>query len=392
MGALWKSLSRKLPWGKRLRDLLEDNMRQQVTKLGFVVTLAVVLVGLAAFVSGNNLLFLLLAALLATLLISGFISRLGLAGLELNITLPEHVVARRRISGRLAVKNSKWLVPSFSLHLTGSPASGLVHELYLPLISAGATLMEPVELLFDRRGVYKDNTFWFSSRFPFGFTHRRAEVCLEQEVLVYPPIDPQPGFEDLFSELAGEIEARQRGRGTDFYRIRPYEVLESVRHVDWRATAHTGDLQVREFAREQEQTVTVFLDLNVPDAQLAWFEHAINCSAFLAWRLHERGSRLRFVTQKFDRRVPEESSVYDVLRYLARVEPVRVDAPFMAATQETTVALTANRTHAAEAGWGRGRILTPEDLPEAQPPATTTAITAATPGPAPGKEDRTSAR
>src|SRR5438270_6641202 len=34
--------------------------------------------------------------------------------------------------------------------------------------------------------------------------------------------------------------------------------FESARHVDWKATAHVRSLQVREFAREQEQTVEVF--------------------------------------------------------------------------------------------------------------------------------------
>ena len=62
---------------RRIREAFEESMRQQITALGFVFTLTVVLVGLAAFISGNNLLFLLLAALLSTLLISGFVSRLG---------------------------------------------------------------------------------------------------------------------------------------------------------------------------------------------------------------------------------------------------------------------------------------------------------------------------
>ena len=57
---------------ERIRDALEGNMRQQITKLGFLFSVTVAVVGLGAFVSGNNLLFLLLAALLATLLISGF--------------------------------------------------------------------------------------------------------------------------------------------------------------------------------------------------------------------------------------------------------------------------------------------------------------------------------
>ena len=45
---------------RRIRESLEESMRQQITALGFVFTLMVVLVGFAAFVSGNNLLFLLL--------------------------------------------------------------------------------------------------------------------------------------------------------------------------------------------------------------------------------------------------------------------------------------------------------------------------------------------
>ena len=52
---------------RRIREAFEESMRQQITALGFVFTLTVVLVGFAAFVSGNNLLFLLLAALLSTL-------------------------------------------------------------------------------------------------------------------------------------------------------------------------------------------------------------------------------------------------------------------------------------------------------------------------------------
>ena len=108
----------------RIREAFEDNMRQQVTWLGFVFTLTVILVGLAAFASANNLLFLLLAALLSTLLISGFVSRLGLAGLELDLVVPPHIAAQRPVSGRLIVRNRKWVVPSCSRHLTGSPGSG----------------------------------------------------------------------------------------------------------------------------------------------------------------------------------------------------------------------------------------------------------------------------
>ena len=57
-----------------------------------------------------------------------------------------------------------------------------------------------------------------------------------RDVIVYPSIDPQDGFEELLISLQGEIASFYRGQGSDFYRIRPYEVLESAHHVDWKAT------------------------------------------------------------------------------------------------------------------------------------------------------------
>lgn len=346
---------------ERLREVLEGNMRQQITRIGFLFSVTVAVVGLAAFVSGNNLLFLLFAALLATMLISGFVSRLGLAGLELNLELPEHVAARRPVRGRLLVKNKKFINSSFSLHLSGSRESGLRDKLYIPVVPARSTLKESVDLWFERRGIHRDNTFYFESRFPFGFTHRRAQVRLEREVLVYPCLDPQPAYEAALARIAGEIESRQRGRGHDFYRIRPYEHLESARHVDWRATAHTGELQVREFTREQDQAVTLFLDLDVPPAQWPWFENAVDCCAFLVWRLNDRGTRLRFLTQRFDRGLPEECTVYDILKYLALVEPVPGARLPLADDRNLSIAISVRENDIADAGWIGARVPGPDD-------------------------------
>jgi uncharacterized protein (DUF58 family) len=291
--------------------------------MGLLFSLTCVLVALAAFSSANNLLFLILAAMLSTLMISGFISRLSLAGLALDFITPDHICARRKFIGRVVVQNEKRWMASFSIHVTAPGNSGLSAPLYFPVIPGGSRIEEPVELLFARRGSYRENNFRFSTRFPFGFAERRMNVLLRREVLVYPSIDPQPGFEELLISLNGEIESFYRGQGHDFYRIRPYEALESARHVDWKATAHTGDLQVREFAREQERSVAFFLDLDVPEQKTDWFEKALDCCAFLAWNIAQRGIRLRFCTQQVDYQIPEEADVYTILRYLATVVPAR---------------------------------------------------------------------
>ncbi len=296
-------------------------VRQQITRAGLLYCAVCAVVALAAFASANNLLFLILAAMLSTMLVSGFVSRLSLAGLELDFVLPEHVTANRRLQGRVVVRNVKRWMPSFSIHLTPTDANSVSSPLYFLVIPGRSSADGPVDVFFPRRGRYRESSFRFSTRFPFGFSERRIQVRMARDLIVYPPIDPQPGFEELIASIAGELEAHARGPGHDFYRIRPYDALESARHVDWKATAHTGDLQIREFAREQELAVEMWLDLDVTDDAREWFERAICMCAFLAWRLTERGARFRLCTQEFDARVPEEADVYNILRYLALVTP-----------------------------------------------------------------------
>lgn len=349
----------------RIQSSLDAAPRQQVTRQGLIFFLTCVLVALAAFASANNLLFLILAALLATLLVSDFVGRLSLAGLELDFQLPAHICARRKQMGRVVIRNTKAWMPSFSIHVTGSPDSGLSAPLYFPIVPSGARVEEPVELFFAKRGSYRQNRFRVSTRFPFGFVERRINVLLAREVLVYPSIDPQPGFEDLLVSLQGEIASFYRGQGHDFYRIRPYEISESARHVDWKATAHTGDLQVREFARDQEQTVAFFLDLNVPPEQAEWFESMIDCCAFLGWNMSLRGSRVRFCTQEVDWQLPEEANIYTILKYLAVVTP-RQGKTLAASHQRNVfqILFSAAPERLVETGWelsaGNLRLLTPE--------------------------------
>ncbi len=310
-----------------LKNSLDKLKHVPLTRAGLAYTATLMVVMLAAFLSANNLLFLILAAMLSTLLVSRFISRLGIAGMELDLKVPEHISARRKVRAVIRLKNLKPWIPSFSIHLAGAADSGFASILYFPVIPGGASLEEPVDLYFRKRGTQRERSFQFSTRFPFGFADRRELVIAKRDILVYPCLDPQPGFEALLAEVTGELEAQQRGRGHDFYRIRPYEALESARHVDWKATAHTGDLQVREFAREQDHRVLIYLDLETPielsPAYEQWFESAVDCAAFLAFRLAGRGARVRFQTQELDVTLPDETDLYTILKYLASVSPMR---------------------------------------------------------------------
>lgn len=308
-------------WWKHLQQKLNGKIRQKITRLGLIYTILTLAVGIAAFVSANNLLFLVLSVLLSTLLISGFVSRLGLAGLEIDVELPEHISAGIPTTGKVRIKNDKTWMPSFSIQLEGSPQSGFSRTIFFPMIPGKAAVDEIVSLTFPHRGQYREDSFLLSTRFPFGFTERRERVAIERDILVYPSLLPLPEFENLLANLDGEISTFFQGRGDDFHRIRPYESRDSVRHIDWKKTANTGELQVREFVRNEQPTVELVLDLTVPSSQKEWLENSIHCIAFLSWSLHERRVPFLFRTQVCELEYSQPSDVYAILRFLALVQP-----------------------------------------------------------------------
>lgn len=354
--------------------LFTGGIRQRITRLGVVYSFATAVVAAAAFISGNNLVFLVLAVMLSTFIVSGLVSRLGLDGLELEFLLPEHVSARRRVPGRVQVSNRKRWLPSFSIHLAGTDTNVFPTVLYFPVIPTRTTIEEPIVAQFPKRGSYRDNAFQFVTRFPFGFTERRIRVVLRGEVVVYPSIDPREEIASLLHQMEGELEAKMRGRGDDFYRIRPYEYGESARHVDWKATAHTGLLQVREFARERDPKVEIYLDLERADVSTdgsfeEWFEEAIEACAFLVWNLVSTGARVRFRTQTTDLTVPEEADAYTILKFLALVEPLAASRAMGLGENsehdsiDLHVLFSARPERFAAAGWQLGHVVDARSLP-----------------------------
>jgi uncharacterized protein (DUF58 family) len=327
------------------------------------ILFATLMVGVAvtAVVSANNLVFLILAAMLAALMVANFVSRLSLTGLELDCRLPEHISARRAFRAHVLVRNTKRWMPSLSVKLAGIGHSVFSSTIYFPALPGGATLDEAVGIEFSRRGLHSEEGFEFRTAFPFGFLEQRAPVALRREILVYPCLDPQPGFEEMLGVLRGEVAAHYRGRGHDFYRIRPYVALENARHLDWRATAHTGTLQVREFAREEEPLVEMLLDLHIPSEQAVWFEKAVDCCAFLAWRLASKETRVRLATQDFATTSPATGDIHTILKYLALAAPRETELlPAQAEGGSFQLVFTACPERYSHRSWHQAQFITPD--------------------------------
>jgi uncharacterized protein (DUF58 family) len=326
---------------------LAIQIHYKITREGWVYIAGIFALAIAALNTGNNMLFVILAVMLATIAVSGIASRLSLSGVEMALVLPEHIFAEQPVLATVRMENEKLSLPSFSLRVSGEkkrgkgaarsaavhPGAGvadvLTRPVFFPYIARQRSVEQAVELLFPRRGVYRQDAFRVSTRFPFGFLEKSRQVERLLEVVVYPRVLPTEEFYEVLPLISGEMESFYRGRGHDLYSIRDYQPTDSARFVDWKASARSTALKVREFTREDERRVLLVLDphLHRDPAQPAGaveeqFERAVNLAACLAWHFNEIDSEMQFrAGDAATPTAPAGEIIYDVLRQLAFVTP-----------------------------------------------------------------------
>ena len=59
---------------------------------------------------------------------------------------------------------------------------------------------------------------------------------------------------------AGEYHSIFKGRGMEFDEVRPYQVGDEIRTIDWNVTARTGEPHVKRYVEERELTVMLVVD------------------------------------------------------------------------------------------------------------------------------------
>ncbi len=325
----------------------------KLTREGIIYLGAVFILVLAAVNTGNNMLFMILACALAGILISGVLSRAVLTGVDLHFDMPEHIFAEQPVLAEVELQNEKQMLPSFSLRVVGDPKSTATKQtpsiaprrsdilskpVFFPYIPRLSSSRQKVEVTFPHRGVYRQDSFGIRTRFPFGFFEKTRIVDSNLEIVVYPRVTEAEPFYDVLPLISGEMASQFRGRGHELHSLRAYTPTDSARFVDWKVTARTGHLMVREFAREDERRVLLVFDPYVGPAPSGSddeaadekaaatytdrFERAVSMAACIAWHFNKLDSGLQFRTDKFSTPMaPASQIIYDALRELARIQP-----------------------------------------------------------------------
>ena len=289
-------------------EFLRFAIRTSVTLEGLLFIVFLVIIGFAAWNNGNNLLYLVLSAMIAFLIAANLIARISLADMSIQLRFPDHIFAGEPATISVTLLNHKRFMPSYSLLIEAlaedgerdveshkpSPEASLHQRVvassrprvspaphpritasrlelgklaYFVLVPARSSARQRIEHTFERRGRYPITGFRIATKFPAGFFKKWRRIDAAGEILVYPKPQPLDDFYHGLPMLAGQIQSQARGMGDDLYAIRRYHPSDHMRNIDWKATAKTMEIMVREHMREDEWRLTIVFDTASPDSK-----------------------------------------------------------------------------------------------------------------------------
>lgn len=326
-------------------ELLRLELPVELTTGGVVFLVLVIVVGFAAWNTGNNLLFLVFSVLVSTAFVGWMSARASLRELTVSARFPDHIFAGEEAPVIVTLRNKKRLLPSFSTLVeargpidskpnvagkkrkrrTRYQKRTLAYFVYVPHDAAAE---QRVDQLFSKRGHVLITGFELTTRFPFGFVRRRRRLGARNvDLIVYPKPETIGDELHLLPMNAGRSASLRRGAGHDLFSLRDYQPQDDLRHIDWKATARSRRLTVKEFTSEDERRITVILDPHQyqdGEAGKETFERGVIQAASLIKHFIDERAEVRLVIGSSEGRFGSGlEHLYDCLRRLALADPER---------------------------------------------------------------------
>ncbi|MET0849254.1 MAG: DUF58 domain-containing protein [Pseudomonas sp.] len=126
---------------------------------------------------------------------------------------------------------------------------------------------------------------------------------------VYPDFARLYGGEllavDNWLSQLGVRQRQRRGLGLEFHQLREFREGDSLRQIDWKATARQRTPIAREYQDERDQQIIFMLDcgrrMRSQDGELAHFDHALNACLLLSYIALRQGDAVGLSTFASDR-------------------------------------------------------------------------------------------
>ncbi len=274
---------------EKVRAWLRPPRRLRLLRPGGLLIGGIFGLGLATLNTGNNLLYLLLGALLGFIALSGLLSEQALRGVALQRRVPRAVTAGEPVTMRYRLRNTKRQLPSYAV--TVRERTG--ESTFVLMLPPRGEVHVHTRITFARRGVYRLGDIALSTTFPFGLFRKERDVAADDVVVVRPavtravrPLQPGGRIGRRTAVAAAPAAGIERG---EFRGLRTYRPGDEPRDVHWPSFARTGEPIVREHDREVGRSYLLHLDTAVPAGTAA--EVAVEITAALAAAAAARGDR-----------------------------------------------------------------------------------------------------
>lgn len=213
------------------------------------------LLGFAAVNTGNNLLYLLVSALLGFMSVSGVLGKWNLARVEVRYLPPDEIYdGLPTLVGVELVNRRRWL-PIFLMEVVIDDRA-----LFFPLVDPRQGRPKSVEITLAGRGLRQLPDAAIRSRFPVNFFIRSQGLVIDQNVTVFPAPQPCPDLRQADpGGVQGTQQSRQRGYEGDINRISDYQGGEPLKAIHWKLSARHDRLKVKELSAATRKPVVLDL-------------------------------------------------------------------------------------------------------------------------------------
>ncbi|MBV6660287.1 DUF58 domain-containing protein [Pseudomonas yamanorum] len=139
---------------------------------------------------------------------------------------------------------------------------------------------------------------------PLGLWSARRLIDVSDATRVYPDFARLYGAQllavDNWLNRLGVRQRQRRGLGLEFHQLREFREGDSLRQIDWKATARQRTPIAREYQDERDQQIMFMLDcgrrMRSQDAELSHFDHALNACLLLSYVALRQGDAVGLCT------------------------------------------------------------------------------------------------
>ena len=217
--------------------------------------------------------YLLVAALLSFMGISGFFGKSNLAKITVEAEFPSEVYANINFPLKITLKNKRRVLPVFLLRLKIGES-----PVFFPFVDTKGESTRYVEAAFEKRGAHEVRNVYISSVFPFNFFTRYRVLQDVFSFIVFPELK-RCDLAELYEKgrkASGETATDKIGYESDMISIREYVHGDPIKYINWKATAKTGKLKTKELSSLSHQPVIIDFERTM----IKDLEERISCIAY----------------------------------------------------------------------------------------------------------------